>query len=92
MFEARRALAVLILTDRCGVLGVVRAAAGDGGWLIRDNGWLTLARDIDMTSVTPIFLLDENDLHYFVPSNQMVPNPSASRSISGAYFFRLARF
>jgi hypothetical protein len=36
-------------------------------WLILDNRWLTLVRDIDMIRATPEFLLDDNGVHHFIP-------------------------
>jgi hypothetical protein len=53
--------------------------------LILDNRWLTLVRDTDMIRATPEFLLDENGVHRFIPSNKGVP--SARPLISASQFF-----
>jgi transglutaminase-like putative cysteine protease len=68
----------------------VAAARVNGEWLILDNRSLTLVRDTDMIRATPQFLLDENGVHRFVPSNYSVPSPNASRSMSAAQLFRPA--
>jgi predicted transglutaminase-like cysteine proteinase len=54
-------------------------------WLILDNRWLTLVRDTDMTRATPEFLLDDNGVHHFIPSNEAMP--SARPLISASQFF-----
>ena len=55
----------------------VAAARVNGEWLILDNRSLTLVRDTDMIKATPQFLIDENGVHRFVPSNYSVPSPNA---------------
>jgi predicted transglutaminase-like cysteine proteinase len=74
----------------------VAAARVNGEWLILDNRRLTLVRDTDMTRATPIFQLDEDGVHRFVPSNHTVqrrkasPYTSEARSSARADFYRLA--
>jgi predicted transglutaminase-like cysteine proteinase len=68
----------------------VAATRVNGEWLILENRSLTLVRDTDMMRATPKFLIDEDGVHRFVPSNHTVPNPNASRSMSAAHLFRPA--
>jgi len=51
----------------------VAAARLNQEWLILDNRWLTLVRDTDMIRATPEFVLDENGVHRFIPSNERKP-------------------
>lgn len=68
----------------------VAATRVNGEWLILENRSLTLVRDTHMMRATPKFLIDEDGVHRFVPSNHTVPNPNASRSMSAAHLFRPA--
>jgi predicted transglutaminase-like cysteine proteinase len=68
----------------------VAAARVNGEWLILDNRWLTLVRDTDMMRATPKFMLDEEGVHRFVPSDHHVLSPNASQSMSAAHLFRPA--
>lgn len=56
----------------------VAAARVNGEWLILDNRRLTLVPDTDMIRATPKFLLDEDGVHRFVPSNPTVRKPNTS--------------
>jgi predicted transglutaminase-like cysteine proteinase len=58
----------------------VVAARVDGQWLILDNRHLALVRDTDMVGSIPKFVLDEDGIRRFVPSNRAGQGPSAGRS------------
>ena len=34
-------------------------------WIVLDNRWLTLARDVDLRRVVPLFVLDQRGLRQF---------------------------
>jgi predicted transglutaminase-like cysteine proteinase len=36
-------------------------------WIVLDNRWLTLARDLDLRRVVPLFVLDHDGLRQFIP-------------------------
>ena len=60
----------------------VAAVRVDEEWLILDNRWLTLVDDT-MIRATPEFLLDEDGMHRFVPSQNTAPRHNVA-----AHLFR----
>jgi predicted transglutaminase-like cysteine proteinase len=56
------------------------AARVEGQWLILDNRRLALVRDTEMVGSIPKFMLDEDGIRRFVPSNRGGQGPSAGRS------------
>jgi len=41
-------------------------------WIVLDNRWLTLARDIDLRRVVPLFVLDHDGLRQFIPQKTAI--------------------
>ncbi len=44
----------------------VVAVRNDGDWIILDNRWLTMVKDIEMAKAAPLFVLDEAGVRAFV--------------------------
>jgi predicted transglutaminase-like cysteine proteinase len=65
------------------------AARVDGQWRILDNRRLALVRDTELVGFIPKFVLDEDGVRRFVPSNRAGQGPSAGR-LSPAGFVRPA--
>jgi predicted transglutaminase-like cysteine proteinase len=53
-------------------------AARDGGeWIVLDNRWMTLVKDVDMPKVVPLFVLDESGVREFAPPMMTVARRTA---------------
>ncbi len=60
-------------------------AVRDGGdWIILDNRWLTLVKDVAMPKIIPEFVLDDAGVREFVP-----PTIAVAQRAAGARFGRL---
>jgi len=47
----------------------VAAVRFDGDWLVLDNRWLTLVKDLDMPKVVPLFVLDDHGVRQFAAAS-----------------------
>jgi predicted transglutaminase-like cysteine proteinase len=54
-------------------------AVRDGSeWIMLDNRWLTLIKDVDMPKVIPLFVLDDSGVREFVPPTVTVARRTAT--------------
>ena len=59
------------------------AVRNGGDWIMLDNRWLTLVKDVEMPKIAPLFVLDDTGVREFAPSAiavaQRMPAPASVR-------------
>jgi len=57
------------------------AVRNGGDWIMLDNRWLTLVKDVEMPRIAPLFVLDDAGVREFVPPAiavaQRMPMPAS---------------
>lgn len=56
----------------------VVAVRDDGEWIVLDNRWLTLVKDVDMPKAIPLYVLDDSGVREFVPPMMTVARRTAT--------------
>ena len=56
----------------------VVAVRNDGDWIILDNRWLTMVRDVEMAKAIPLFVLDDAGVRAFAEPVRMVARRAAA--------------